>query len=157
MKKTNKDTENVEVLDMNQNSDKKSNKIIFIIGGAIVLVLIASVLFFVVFKDNKDELSKELENTGRNFYENYYYNQVGKTKSERAATLAKYASTGIRINLENLVGNPSEKEDLLSKFVNKNTKEKCDKEKTRVTIYPKDPYGQKDYTIEIELECGFKK
>ena len=65
MKKTNKDTENVEVLDMNQNSDKKSNKIIFIIGGAIVLVLIASVLFFVVFKDNKDELSKELENTGR--------------------------------------------------------------------------------------------
>ena len=29
-------------------------------------------------------------------------------------------------------------------------------ENTKVIIYPKSPYGKKDYTIEVDLVCGLE-
>ena len=41
-------------------------------------------------------------------------------------------------------------------MVNKKTKEKCDFEKTYISIYPQKEYEKKDYKIEVKLICGFK-
>ena len=32
----------------------------------------------------------------------------------------------------------------------------CNTTSTRAIIYPKSPYGRKDYTIKVELDCGFE-
>ena len=37
---------------------------------------------------------------GKDFYENFYYEQVGSTDEERADFLSKYESIGIKINLD---------------------------------------------------------
>lgn len=138
--------------------EKKNIKLVGIIVGAIVVVVaVVLLLVFVVFKDNKSVLTNELENAGKNFYENFYYNQVGSNESEKKDFLSRYATIGIKIDLENLARTSENQDELLSKFVNKKTGQECNKANTKVTIYPKDPYGQKDYTIESTIDCGFNK
>lgn len=139
--------------------NKKTNvKLIACIAGGVVLVAaIVCLLIFFVFNSNKNQLTNVLESEGRSFYEEFYYKQVGKDDKERATFLAKYATIGIKIDLDNLSRTSSDKEDLLSKFVNKKTGEKCNANNTKITIYPQDPYGQKDYKIETSLDCGFDK
>ena len=148
-----------EVVKSKEKKESKFNAktIGIIVGGVVLVAAIVCVLVFFVFKDNKGELSKELENAGKNFYEEFYYNQVGKDDKERADFLGKYATIGIKIDLENLARTANNKDELLNKFVNKKTGEKCNTTNTKVTIYPQDPYGQKDYKIETTIDCGFDK
>ena len=37
------------------------------------------------------------------------------------------------------------------------TGEECNKDETRLIIYPVSPYGKKNYTVEVNLACGFDK
>ena len=93
---------------------------------------------------------------GKDFYENFYYEQVGSTNEERANFLSKYESIGIKINLDNLSRYDNNKNaDKLNEFVNKKTNKSCDKVNTKVTIYPKKPYNKTSYKIETQLDCGF--
>lgn len=137
-----------------EKSYSKEKKILLIIITVSVLVIIG-VILFVAFRTNKTELNKELENVGRNFYENYYYNQVGKDTKERAEFLSQFKEVGVKVDLENLIRASENKEELQKKFVNSKTNEQCNQTNTKVTIYPKDPFGQKDYTIETVVDCGF--
>ena len=50
--------------------------------------------------------------------------------------------------------NTTEYENILAEFKNADG-EPCDTSKSRIEIYPKDPYGIKDYKISITLECNF--
>ena len=154
-----KNINDIEIVEDEKKIKKPINNKIFynIIGVVVIVVLIVLGLIFFVFNDNKKQLTKELENVGKNFYENYYYDKVGKDEKERPSLLSKYSTRGIKVDLENLASSSGNKDELLNKFVNKKTKEKCNEINTKVTIYPKDPYGRKDYTIEVELDCGFKK
>ena len=143
--------------EVKNNKKEEANKkpIGFIVGVVCIVLAIAAVLFFFVFRDNRAELNRELESIGREFYENFYYNQVGKNDKERASFLDAYSKLGIIVNLDNLAGTATNKEQLLNKFVNRKTGKKCNTANSKVTIYPKDPYGQKDYTIEASVDCGF--
>jgi len=38
----------------------------------------------------------------------------------------------------------------------KGENDKCDVDNTKVIIYPQDPYGEKDYKLEVVTACGFK-
>ena len=51
----------------------------------------------------------------------------------------------------------NEKKPYTTGIVNDKTKEECDRNSSMVIIYPKDPYGQKDYTIDAILVCGFEE
>ena len=155
-----KEVENKETNELKKESKEINNRkklIVCIISGVIVVAAIVLVLIFFVFKDNKSQLSNEIESAGKNFYENFYYNQVGKDDKEKQEFLSKYATIGIKIDLENLARTSDNKDALLDKFINKKTGQKCNTTNTKVTIYPKDPYGQKDYTIESVIDCGFDK
>lgn len=142
-------------------SVKKENKTnLIIIIGVVVLIVVAIVLATIFGKGNGNQervLNAKLKELGTNFYENFYYDQLGESQEEREETLKKFSDKGIKIDLDNLIRlNSDNSEDLKSIFVNKKTGSSCDAKSTKVIIYPKENYGKKDYKIETVLECGFK-
>ena len=128
----------------------KDNKFKIIVAAVFVIVIFAifiPVSFSVKGKEQK--INNELKNLVADFYENNYYDQIGNDDGTRLSFLSKYASTGIRISLENLARTTNNTEETLQKFNG------CNASNTKAIIYPKEPFSQKDYTIEVELDCGF--
>lgn len=143
--------------------EEKKKKLIEL--GAIALVLIV-IIFAVVFffakgsKPNLEtQLNKSLENMGKDFYTNFYYVEMTKNKSSEEVSefLSKYQDIGIKVDLDNLSRYDGERyKDEVAKFKNEDGKA-CDMKSSRAIIKPKAPYGKDDYTITVELECGFAK
>lgn len=144
---------------MDKKKGVNKNTIVAIIAVVVIVVLvIVGGMFLMNKKDNRKELEKSLEEMGRDFYENFYYDQIGGSADERTSLLSKFTTVGIKIDLDNLGRyNNGEYKDKISEFTNKKTKEKCSKTDTKVVVYPKSPYGKTDYKMEIELDCGFEK
>lgn len=141
---------------------KNNKKQVGIVAGIVLVVVVALVITINVTNSNKQtqeqKLEAKLEDLGKDFFENFYYPQVGSDDSSRATFLEKFSEIGIKVNLDNLSRyNGEGVEDKIAEFVNDETGKECDKENTKVTIYPKDPYGKGDYTIEVTLVCGFEK
>ena len=138
--------------------DKK--KRIIIIAAISLAVVIIGVLCFVIFGNkeakNKKELEANLVKLGAAFYEDYYYPSQEKIQKDVKEYMAKFEKTGLKINLDNLSKISKIDQTLVEKMVNKKTKEKCDFEKTYISIYPQKEYEKKDYKIEVKLICGFK-
>ena len=134
-------------------------KILWIAIGLVLLIVVIVLIFALTGNKNQSkELSASLKSLGVEFYENFYYNQIGETDKERKTFLGKYSDIGIKISLENLARSKKEEsENILKQFVNKKTKEECDTSSSMVIIYPKDPYGKTDYTIDAILVCGFEE
>lgn len=144
--------------------DKKKKIIIGSIAGGIVIIAIIIVLVLNttgVFKNKSGEakLEEQLEELGKGFYEDFYYKQVANDDEARTEFLKKYKDLGIKVSLDTLSRYKKEEESskVLEPFVNSKTKEECDKTSTMVIIYPKEPYGQTDYTIDTNLVCGYEK
>ncbi len=137
---------------------KKDNSKLLIIGGVLVFLIIA---FFIILlisnKDNKKGLEKSLRKMGEDFYENLYYDQIKSTSKKKTSLLSKFTEVGIKIDLENLERYENGKfSKEIKKFKNNKTGNMCNKVNTKVIIYPKAPYGKKDYKIVTELDCGFE-
>lgn len=136
----------------------KNKKLLAIIGAIILGVVLCAVILFFLFGNNNQEekLTKELKTLGISFYEDFYYNQIGSTKEEKVEYLSKYKDMGIKISLNKMIRtNVNESEEISSIFINEETNKECDKNNSLVTIYPKEPFGKSDYTIEVTLVCGF--
>ena len=123
------------------------------------LILIIAIILLIIFnskRSEEDKLNDMLKELGVNFYENFYYDQVGTNDTERKEFVKKYETIGIKVNLDNLSRlNSDESKKMVDKFVNSKTKKECDKSNTRVIIYPKTPYEKDSYDIKTELVCGF--
>lgn len=129
-----------------------------IIIGASILVIIVGIIVALVLlfnsKNKEEKLEDILKNLGTDFYENFYYNQVGSNEKERAEFLKKYKDIGIKVNLDNLFRYQKEEPtEIITKFVNKDTKKECDRKNSMVIIYPKEPYGKTNYTMDSTLVC----
>lgn len=137
---------------------KMRKRTIFIIVAVIIIALAVGAYFIFSNRSNESKLESSLTDMGRDFYENFYYKQVGKSSEERTDLLSKFTTIGIKIDLENLgrYDNGKYSKDI-KEFVNNKTNKKCNKTNTKVVIYPKSPYGKTDYTVEAQLDCGFKK
>ncbi|MGN1337228.1 MAG: hypothetical protein ACI4WW_02010 [Candidatus Coprovivens sp.] len=141
---------------------KNNKKQVGIVAGVLVVVILVTVVGINIANSNKvsqeEKLSATLEELGKDFYEKFYYPQVGSDDSSRATFLEKFSEIGIKVNLDNLSRyNGENVEEKVAEFKNEETGEECDKENTKVTIYPKAPYGSSDYTIEVKLICGFEE
>lgn len=133
-----------------------------IIIGASILVAIIGIIVAIVLligsKNKEEKLENILKDLGTDFYENFYYNQVGTNEKERAEFLKKFKDIGIKVSLDNLFRYQKEEpKEIIAKFVNKETKKECDRINSMVIIYPKDPYGKTDYTIDSTLVCEDKE
>ena len=141
---------------------KLNKKKIFIIGGvvlALILLIVGLVILVPKFTYNQEkELTKELKDLGKSFYEDYYYNGLAKTDEEKIEFVSRYKDLGIKVSLSNAARvKVNETDEILKKFVNKKTGEDCDADSSMITIFPKEPYGVKDYSINVNLVCGFEK
>lgn len=135
---------------------------IIIASIVLAVVVIAVVLSFILLRGGESQ-EKKLENLlkdiGTEFYEEFYYKQIASDDEKRTEFLKKYKDIGIKVSLDNLSRYKKEEESskILKPFVNSETKEECDKTNTMVIVYPKEPYGQTDYTIDTNLVCGYEK
>lgn len=118
---------------------KINYKIIAIVFIAFVVV---GILLF-SFNNESGDNTIVLKTAGESFYENFYYKQI---KSDQASYLKNFEYIGIKISLENL-------ERVETSLTSINSLSSCNKQKTKVIIYPKAPFGRKDYIIEVELDC----
>lgn len=137
----------------------KNNGVICIVIGVVLVVAIIIAACFMFIKKGGQEasLSKSLESMGKDFYENFYYEQAGSTDEDRTDFLSKYESIGIKVNLDNLSRYNNNNSDKINEFVNQKTKKACDKTNTKVIIYPQKPYNKTSYKIETQLDCGFNE
>lgn len=138
---------------------KDKKKIVIPCLVILILVLVAVIIGIVIAKatpkSNEKELNKTLEKIGRDFYENYWYDSL---REEEKEVLERLSITGFHVNLDNL-GRYNNKlnEETIKSFVNSETEEACNPEKTKIIIYPNAPYSKTDYTIETVLDCGFNE
>lgn len=132
----------------------KDKKVIRIIVGIVVVIGLICLFVFAFQNFKKVDLNKSLMNMGKDFYENFYYNQIGKDTNEKKEFLKKYESIGIKVSLDNLERYDSGKnKEEVAKFKNSKTGKECDKINTMVVIYPQDPYEKTSYHIESILSC----
>lgn len=135
-----------------------SKKKIGIIAGAAVLVIgVVVALILILGGSNQKKLESNLTTLGKQFYEEFYYPSQEKSQEDVKAFVKKFEKTGIKVNLENIAKVSKVDQELVNSMVNKKTKKACDKTESYVIIKPKKAYGKTDYTIEVNLECGFKK
>lgn len=134
-----------------------NKKICFIAIAALILIIAASLIIVFSSKESEeDKLNNMLKELGVNFYENFYYDQVGANDIEKEEFAKKYETIGIKVNLDNLSRlDYGDNKKIIDNFVNSKTKKECDKLNTRVIIYPKAPYKKDSYDIKTELVCGF--
>ena len=141
----------------------ENKKLILIIGAVVLLPIIVGLVIWGIFGRDKEPTQEEvlkgyLQDMGVGFYEDFYYEQIGADYEARKTFLEKYKDIGIKVNLDNLSRyNAKENKEKIESFVNEETKEECDKENSKVIIYPHEPYNQKDYDMEIQLSCGFEE
>lgn len=141
--------------------NNKQKKIILYSGLGIVLIVI--VLIFVLFNNkeeklsNKDKVQKYLEDKVSNYFEESYYDQMDSLTGDIKSFLSNFKKEGITVSVEVMIQQRIISETEAEKeLVNKDTKEKCDYNQTRVIIYPEEPYKKDSYKLETKLYCGFE-
>lgn len=131
----------------------KNKKNLLVIGGIAVAIIVVLVLVFTVFGGNKEkEMSQEtlenkLEKLGARFYEENYY--AGVKAEGKTEMLANFVDSGIKVDITSIGLLVKIDEDVKNQL----DKDECNYDETKVIIYPKQPFGAKDYTIKLELSC----
>ena len=127
----------------------------------VLLVIVVGVIILInLINDKPTNQKQQLEDLFKTmsteYYEQFYYNQIGSTQEEKETVLKKFEKTGIKISLDSLSRYNSEvNKDRIEQFVNLETNEKCDTKNTISILYPIEPYEKNSYNIEIKLACGF--
>ena len=134
------------------NKKKKKVNVKFIIIGIIIAVLIAVVVGIILYfnsdayKENK--IKKDLKVMTEKFY-GYYYDDNNKDNNG-SKYVKQFSETGLSITLGDLEIYLEGREGTKPSYA---TLEKCDRAKTNVIMYPKNPYGKTDVELEYKLEC----
>ncbi len=134
-------------------------KIILIIIIIVLMLFTIMVTKSVKAKKMREEnkLYTTLNQVATDFYKDYYYKIVLGSDEESRLHKAEYLKeVGINISLRELAKYKINDEDsILSQFKNYKTHENCDYDKTKISIYPQEPYGESDIRIETNIVCGF--
>ena len=134
-----------------ENKKKKSN-VKFIIIGIIIVILIAVVVGIILYFNSdaykESKIQKDLKAMTMEFY-GHYYDDNNKDNNGKAY-VKQFSETGLSITLGDLEiyleGRNGSKPSYISL-------EKCDRAKTNVIMYPKDPYGKTDIDLKYNLKC----
>lgn len=102
-------------------------------------------------KKIEKNLNEDLEEMGKDFYENFYYKAMNGNDESGKKFLQKYSEIGIKIGLDSFSEYNS---DIVRGKINDFKKYDCDKTNTIAIIYPKEPFGKEDYKLETQLECS---
>ena len=137
-------------------SPRNKVKTIGIICGIVAIIVLVILVIVNPFvsadKKHQKQLETRLKEIAKDYYENRYYNTIGKDDEARKAFVKEYAKHGIIMDLANIArANPEEEKNILNEF------DGCDTQESLIKIYPKEPYGSTNYNVEVELKCDFSK
>ena len=125
----------------------KNKKIMFLI--LIILFIIAGILILFNSKIGRESLSRrDIRKITKEFY-SFYYDE-NNTDDNVKNYLRKYINTGLTISLGDMevyIENKSNGGTTYSSL------EKCDRANSKITIYPKSPFGKDDYELKFDLVC----
>lgn len=126
----------------------ENKKSIFLCIGMIGISLIFSGINIIINGNTyEEELKNKLGILGSTYYQKIYHLEASEEELEEL----KY--TGLKVKLSELIDaiyyeDPKE-------FVNDKTKKSCNYNTSNVIIYPYSPYGEDDYKMKVNLECGY--
>lgn len=137
----------------------KQIKMLLTIIFGIVAITVAVVLIF-VFKERQKKEENKLYSTMntvvKDYYRDYYYVYILGDDDETRAKNASNYPNGISLTLRELAKYKVNNEDsILSQFKNYRTGANCNYDKTKIVIYPVEPYGREDIRIDANIVCGF--
>lgn len=139
----------------NKINDKQKKIIIYLI--IITLIIIAIGLYFLLSKEEEknetpeDKVTSYVEKLGKDFYKEYYYEQMKTIHQDDVKTfLNNFGETGIPVTLNLVIDLHFKTKEEIDK---KLSEYDCDYEKTKFTIYPKEPYDNNTYKIEPHMSC----
>ena len=125
----------------------KNKKIMFLI--AIILFIIAGILILVNSKIGRESLSRrDIRKITKEFY-SFYYDE-NNTDDNVKNYLRKYINTGLTISLGDMEIYIESKSNGGTTY---SSLEKCDRANSKITIYPKSPFGKDDYELKFDLVC----
>ena len=138
----------MDILSEIGNIDDNTKRLIKIFVVGVIIFIISFVLITIkrnVFDVNTEKkITRKIEKlTGE-----YYSNQLHDLFTLKE--LEKRSSTGIEVDLYGLLYKLEYKK--FSDFYLDDGNKKCNLTKTIIMIYPKSPYGVKDYTIDVKLD-----
>lgn len=122
-----------------------------------VVVLIVGIGFAISFSNKEDKkqitLNEQMNLLSISWYEKNYYPSVIERDDLGETFLAKYKDIGLKVDLENLYRTELDDSEESNAIKTRFEEKKCDIKNSRAIIYPQEPYGEKDYKIDIELNC----
>ena len=125
----------------------KNKKIMFLI--AIILFIIAGILILVNSKIGRESLSRrDIRKITKEFY-SFYYDENNSDNNVKNY-LRKYINTGLTISLGDMEIYIESKSNGGTTY---SSLEKCDRANSKITIYPKSPFGKDDYELKFDLVC----
>ena len=132
---------------------KKTILLVILIISVAIITTLVSTLFF----DNEKNVKAKISQLTNDYYENYFYEQLVNSDKLKQLdnfeeTMEKYHNGGLSIlSLRDLLLYDNKKniqyEEYLTKF--------CDKQATKIRIFPDPPYGRTDYHADITYSCNF--
>ena len=114
----------------------KKTKIVVVIITALILISILLICINLINKKEDKKVKKNIEIISSKFYEKSYYTITP------IELLKDFKEKGIIITLKELLEYEEESIDAYKKY---------DITKSKVVIYPKNPYEKTDYEIKIKL------
>ena len=141
----------------------KNNKKLCLIISSILVILIIIIIVLVCNskRDKRTEQEKifdSIRNLAIKYYEETYYPAIASSDdiNEKKMFLNDFRYNGIKFKLKVLLKYKQEinYNDGIE-YKNSKSGQDCDPEKTTFIITPYEPYGVKDYKIDVALDCGF--
>lgn len=156
---TEEETQKNEKKNLERSIERKKKIILYIL--IILLTVIVICFYFLTSKymENKkpdsENVIEYMEKLGKEFYESYYYPQLGELKKNDMIEdipifLKNFTDTGISVSLKKVIDLHFRTEESINKTLEKY---KCDFSKTQFIIYPQEPYEKKSYKIEPQIVC----
>ena len=136
-------------------SDRRS---IIIISCVALIILVSLIIISLIGNSEsykKKTYEKNITSMAKDFYENFYYDLV--TKDLGKEQIERFETNGIDVTLSTLEKRNLKNKELVQKFKRINSDESCNKDNTKVMIYPKSPYDKQNYELKVILDCGFKE
>ena len=134
---------------------KKVGKVIAIFL-LIIFILALGYLVYNYFYGGtvEQKIERKLNKMTKSFYEDYYYDLLVDSKGSKEEAinyLKQYEKIGLKISYDSLKVYYDQKG-----YMNYTILKDCDENETKVLIYPKNPYGKKDYKTSFKLSCKLK-
>lgn len=128
-----------------------------IVSGGIIICAVIVLMCLIVntYYDPAKVATRKLEELAKDYYENYYYDKLLEEIGEEGLVEQFESLNGkgmANVPLRHLLLFDNARNEEYGKFFD-NTRYHCDRSETNVKIFPEEPYGRQDYSVEYTTVC----